>query len=75
MRERQQHLDLSIAQTIKNLKFAVENRCIGIFIDSVWEHWATQGPQYYVMAQLAWDPRQDGQAILSVTSTATRYSP
>ena len=56
--------DLSIAQTIENLKFVAENHCIGIFIDSVWEHWATQGPQYYVMAQLLWDPSRDGQAIL-----------
>jgi hypothetical protein len=56
--------DLSIEQTIADLKFVADRNCIGIFIDSVWEHWATQGPQYYVMAQLIWDPRRDGQAIL-----------
>jgi hypothetical protein len=56
--------DLSIAQTIGDLKFVANNHCIGIFIDSVWEHWATQGPQYCVMAQLIWNPQQDGQAIL-----------
>lgn len=56
--------DLSIAQTIENLKFVARNHCVGIFIDSVWEHWGTQGPQYYVMAQLIWNPKQDGQAIL-----------
>jgi len=56
--------DLSIAQTIADLKLVAANHCIGIFIDSVWEHWATQGPQYYVMAQLVWNPEQDGQAIL-----------
>ncbi len=56
--------DVSISQTIENIQFAAENRCVGIFIDSVWEHWATQGPQYYVMAQLFWNPTQDGQAIL-----------
>jgi len=56
--------DLSIAQTIENIQFAAENRCIGIYIDSVWEHWATHGPQYYVMAQLFWNPTQDGQEIL-----------
>ena len=38
--------------------------CLGIYIDSVWEHWATQGPQYYVMAQLTWNPRQDGRTVL-----------
>jgi hypothetical protein len=56
--------DISVAQTIEDIKFAAENRCIGVFIDSVWEHWATQGPQYYVMAQLIWDPSKDGQVIL-----------
>ena len=56
--------DVSIAQTIENIQFAADNRCIGIYIDSVWEHWATQGPQYYVMAQLFWNPTQDGQEIL-----------
>jgi len=56
--------DVSMAQTIENIQFAAENRCVGIYIDAVWEHWATQGPQYYVMAQLFWNPTQDGQAIL-----------
>jgi hypothetical protein len=56
--------DLSITQTIDNLKFVADNHCIGIFIDAVWEHWATQGPQYYVMAQLIWNPQQDAQAVL-----------
>lgn len=56
--------DVSIAQTIENIQFAAKNRCVGIYIDSVWEHWATQGPQYYVMAQLFWNPTRDGQKIL-----------
>ncbi|MBI5687339.1 MAG: DUF4838 domain-containing protein [Verrucomicrobia bacterium] len=57
--------DLHVTQTIKDLKDVAAANCIGIFIDSVWEHWATQGPQYYVMAQLVWDPAQDGTAILN----------
>lgn len=56
--------DVSIAQTIADLKLVADHRCVGIFIDSVWEHWATQGPQYYVMAQLVWNPDQDGRAVL-----------
>lgn len=56
--------DLSVQQTIADLKFVAENHCLGIFIDSVWEHWATQGPQYYVMSQLLWDPAADAEAIL-----------
>jgi hypothetical protein len=56
--------DLSIAQTIEDLKLVAESGCMGIFIDTVWEHWATQGPQYYVMAHLVWNADQDGQALL-----------
>jgi len=56
--------DLSTSQTIENIQFAARNHCVGIYIDSVWEHWATQGPQYYVMAQLFWDPAQNGNDIL-----------
>src|SRR5690606_15521755 len=52
--------DLSISQTIEDFKLIGKSQCMGIYIDSVWEHWATQGPQYYVMAQLVWNPEQDG---------------
>ena len=57
--------DISVAQTIENIRFAAKNHCVGIYIDAVWEHWATQGPQYYAMAQLFWNPGQDPEAILS----------
>ena len=57
--------DLSIQQTIRDLKDVAAAHCEGIFIDAVWEHWATQGPQYYVMAQLVWNPDADAEAILA----------
>jgi len=57
--------DLTISQTAQDLQHVAASGCVGIFVDSVWEHWATQGPQYYVMAQLAWDPRQDPAALLA----------
>lgn len=56
--------DLSVQQTIRDFKDVAAAHCEGIFIDSVWEHWATQGPQYYVMAQLVWNPQVDAQATL-----------
>lgn len=56
--------DVSIEQTIDDLQLVGASRCVGIFIDSVWEHWATQGPQYYITAQLAWNHEQDAQALL-----------
>ena len=56
--------DLTVTQTIADIQAAADAHCIGIFIDSVWEHWATQGPQYYAMAQIVWNPGADGKAIL-----------
>jgi len=57
--------DLSTQQTIRDLKDVAAANCEGIFIDGVWEHWATMGPQYYVMAQLVWNPATDANAVLA----------
>jgi len=57
--------DLHVAQTIRDFKDVAAANCIGIYIDGVWEHWATVGPLYYIMAQLAWDPAADADAILT----------
>jgi len=56
--------EVAMTKTIEDFRWVAENDCIGLFVDTAWEHWATQGPQYYLMAQLAWDPYQDGQAVL-----------
>ncbi len=56
--------DVSMTQLAEDFRFVADNHCIGLFVDSVWEHWATQGPQYYLMAQLAWNPRIDDRAVL-----------
>lgn len=37
---------------------------VGIDVDSVHNHWATQGLQYYVLAQLAWDPYRDVEELI-----------
>ena len=57
--------DLHVAQTIRDFKDVAAANCIGIYIDGVWEHWATVGPLYYIMAQLAWNPDVDAEATLS----------
>lgn len=57
--------DLHVAQTIRDFKDVAAANCIGIYIDGVWEHWATVGPLYYVMAQLAWNPTADAGGILA----------
>ncbi|MCB1229426.1 MAG: DUF4838 domain-containing protein [Verrucomicrobiae bacterium] len=56
--------DLTTTQTIADIKAVANAHCVGIYIDSVWEHWATQGPQYYLMAQTVWNPDADPDAIL-----------
>ena len=56
--------DLSVQQTIDDIEFVADNECIGIYIDGVWEHWATQGPQLYVMTHLLWNPDANAKDIL-----------
>ena len=56
--------DIAIRQVIKDFRFVGENHCIGLMFDTIWENWPTHGPQYYVMAQMAWNPMADGEAIL-----------
>jgi hypothetical protein len=56
--------DVPIARIIQSFRFAVDHHCIGIIVDSVWEHWATQGPLYYVLAHMAWDPSKDWRAVM-----------
>lgn len=56
--------DLSTQQTIRDFKDVAAANCQGIFIDAVWEHWATVGPQLYAMAQLTWDPAVDADEML-----------
>lgn len=56
--------DIHVAQTVRDFKEVAAANCNGIYIDGVWEHWATVGPLYYIMAQLAWNPAADADAIL-----------
>ena len=56
--------DVSLTRTIRDFKYVAEKGCLGIFIDGVWEHWATHGPQYYVMAKMTYDTGVDAWAAL-----------
>lgn len=51
-------------ETAEEFRIAADNNTVSIFIDTVWEHWATQGPLYYLMAQLSWDPYLDPEAVM-----------
>ncbi|MFW6106640.1 MAG: DUF4838 domain-containing protein [bacterium] len=57
--------EVPLTRTIEDFRFLADHGAIGMFVDSTWENWATQGPMYYLMAQLAWDPQQDGEALLA----------
>lgn len=50
--------------TMEDFRFLAEHSGLGVTIDTTPRFWAAQGPQYYVMAQFAWDPFQDGEALL-----------
>lgn len=51
---------------IQDMRFAADLGVMGLFFDTMWEqHWSTQGPYYYMLAQMAWNPYADGEAILA----------
>ncbi|MCA1808889.1 MAG: DUF4838 domain-containing protein, partial [Lentisphaerae bacterium] len=56
--------DVPLRRTMEDIRFAADHGMMGIYVDYVREHWATQGPLYYLMAQLIWNPYADGEAIL-----------
>lgn len=58
-------LAVATRQVMADMPYVVDHGVIGIFFDTLTEHWATQGPYYYMLAQLAWDPYADGESILA----------
>lgn len=56
--------EVAMKKTIEDFRFLADNKCVGMTIDSMRGVWSTQGPQYYLMAQLAYDPYQDGEAVM-----------
>lgn len=56
--------DIPIRRTIDDMRFAADNGMMGIYVDYIREHWATQAPLYYIMAQLVWNPYADAKGLL-----------
>ena len=52
-------------KTIEDFRFLAEMKIDYLGMDSVQMHFATLAPQLYLMAQLAYDPSQDGHALLA----------
>lgn len=55
---------LAIHQTADGFRFLADHKCVGLQVDTWPMNWATQGPQHYAMAQLAYDPYQDVEALM-----------
>jgi hypothetical protein len=56
--------DISPHQTAADFRYVADIGCRGLYFDSYWNHWSTQSIQYYAMAQLAWNPSLDIDALL-----------
>jgi len=56
--------DVPIERVMKSFRYAIDNHCIGIVVDMIWEHWATQGPLYYALTHMTWDPSKDWRAVM-----------
>lgn len=48
----------------EDFRFLADHNCRGITVDGTPNHYGTQGLQYYVMAQLMWDPYLDVDALV-----------
>ncbi|MCP5559875.1 MAG: DUF4838 domain-containing protein [Verrucomicrobiaceae bacterium] len=56
--------DVAMTQAGEDFRFAAQYHCIGLYFDLFWFHWATQGPHYYALAHLAWNPQTDVEALM-----------
>jgi hypothetical protein len=57
--------DIAFNQIFEDFRFVAENKCKGVFFDNYPNHWATQGIQYYLASQLAWNPYLNKEELLS----------
>ena len=56
--------DVAMTQAGEDFRFAAETHCLGLYFDLFWQHWANQGPHYYALAHLAWNPQADVAAVM-----------
>jgi len=57
--------DVAMTQAGEDFRFAAETHCLGLYFDLFWQHWANQGPHYYALAHLAWNPQADVAAVMA----------
>jgi len=56
--------DVAMTQAGEDFRFAADTHCLGLYFDMFWQHWANQGPHYYALAHLAWNPQADVAAVM-----------
>jgi len=56
--------DVAMTQAGEDFRFVAEHHGIGLYFDLFWQHWANQGPHYYTLAHLAWNPQADVAAVM-----------
>jgi len=56
--------DVAMTQAGEDFSFVAGHHCVGLFFDLFWFHWANQGPHYYALAHLAWNPYTDVSALM-----------
>jgi len=56
--------DVDMTQAGEDFRFVAKNKCISLYFDMLWGHWSTQGPYYYIIAQLAWNPYLDVDTVM-----------
>ncbi len=49
--------DVAMTQASEDFQFVADHHGLGLFFDMFWFHWSTQGPHYYALGHLAWNPR------------------
>ena len=74
--------NVSPRRVIDDMRFVADQKGIGVAMDWIFGAWAGQGPHYYMLAQMVWNPYADGDAILAdyyqrafgpAAQTMTRY--
>ena len=56
--------DVAMTQAGEDFRFAADTHCLGLYFDLFWLHWANQGPHYYALVHLAWNPQADVAAVM-----------
>ena len=56
--------DVAMTQAGEDFRFAADTHCLGLYFDMFWQHWANQGPHYYALVHLAWNPQADVAAVM-----------